>query len=49
MLQVRLRKMLTKNIGIMYYKLPQKSDGNSVMFGPILWTTWTASAKTSRS
>ena len=36
LLQTRLRKMLTKNIGIMYYKLPQKSDRKSVMFGPIL-------------
>ena len=36
LLQARLRKMLTKNIGILYYKLPQKSDRKSVMFGPIL-------------
>ena len=36
LLQARLRKMLSKNIGIMYYKLPQKSDRRSVMFGPIL-------------
>ncbi len=36
LLQTRLRKMLSKNIGIMYYKLPQKSDRKSVMFGPIL-------------
>ena len=36
LLQTRLRKMLSKNIGIMYYKLPQKSDRRSVMFGPIL-------------
>ena len=35
LLQTRLRKMLSKNIGIMYYKLPQKSDRRSVMFGPI--------------
>ncbi|MBI3028595.1 MAG: hypothetical protein HYY64_03695, partial [Candidatus Rokubacteria bacterium] len=36
LLQTRLRKMLSKNIGIMYYKLPQKADRRSVMFGPIL-------------
>ncbi len=35
-LQARLRKMVSKNIGILYYKLPQKSDRKSVMFGPIL-------------
>lgn len=36
LLQTRLRKMVSKNIGILYYKLPQKSDRNSVMFGPIM-------------
>jgi predicted Zn-dependent protease len=36
LLQTRLRKMLSKNIGILYYKLPQKSDRKSVMFGPIM-------------
>jgi predicted Zn-dependent protease len=34
--ETRLRKILTKSVGIMYYKLPQKSDRRSVMFGPIL-------------
>ncbi len=34
--ETRLRKMVSKNIGILYYKLPQKSDRKSVMFGPIL-------------
>jgi predicted Zn-dependent protease len=34
--EARLRKMVSKNIGILYYKLPQKSDRKSVMFGPIL-------------
>jgi hypothetical protein len=28
--------MVSKNVGILYYKLPQKSDRKSVMFGPIL-------------
>jgi predicted Zn-dependent protease len=36
LLQTRLRKMITRNIGILYYKLPQKSDRRSVMYGPIL-------------
>ncbi|MBI2153396.1 MAG: hypothetical protein HYU24_06775 [Candidatus Rokubacteria bacterium] len=36
LLQTRLRKMITRNIGILYYKLPQKSDRRSVMFGPVL-------------
>ncbi len=32
---VRLRKMLTKNIGILYYKLPLSSDPTSVLYGRI--------------
>jgi len=32
----RLRKMVTKNLGILYYGLGQSEDPGSVMFGPIL-------------
>ena len=32
----RLRKMLTKNLGILYYGLGQSEDPGSVMYGPIL-------------
>jgi predicted Zn-dependent protease len=35
-LEVRLRKMVTKNLGILYFGLDQTSDRRSVMFGPIL-------------
>jgi predicted Zn-dependent protease len=35
-LEVRLRKMVTKNLGILYFGLNQTSDRRSVMFGPIL-------------
>jgi predicted Zn-dependent protease len=35
-LEVRLRKMVTKNLGILYFGLDQSSDRRSVMFGPIL-------------
>ncbi len=35
-LKTRLRKMITKNLGIMYYGLEQSKDRRSVMFGPIL-------------
>ncbi|MGH7407021.1 MAG: M48 family metalloprotease, partial [Candidatus Methylomirabilales bacterium] len=36
LLHTRLRKILSKNIGIMYYRLPQSRDRNSVLYGPIL-------------
>jgi predicted Zn-dependent protease len=39
-LEVRLRKMVTKNLGVLYFGLDQTSDRRSVMFGP------TASART---
>jgi predicted Zn-dependent protease len=32
----RLRKMVTKNLGILYYGLGQSDDPGSVMYGPIL-------------
>ena len=35
-LEIRLRKMVTKNLGILYFGLDQSSDRRSVMFGPIL-------------
>jgi len=34
-LQVRLRKMLTKNIGLLYYQLPVSADPTSVLYGRI--------------
>lgn len=33
---IRLQKMISKNVGIMYYGLPQSKDRRSVLFGPIL-------------
>ena len=35
-LETRLRKMVTKNLGVLYFGLEQSSDRRSVMFGPIL-------------
>lgn len=35
-LRTRLRKMVSKNLGIMYYGLSPGSDRRSVLFGPIL-------------
>jgi predicted Zn-dependent protease len=35
-LEARLRKMVTKNLGVLYFGLVQSSDRRSVMFGPIL-------------
>lgn len=35
-LQRRLRKMVSKTVGIMYFGLPQSDDRRSVMYGPIL-------------
>ena len=35
-LRARLRKMVAKNLGLMYYGLKQTSDRRSVLFGPIL-------------
>ena len=35
-LRTRLRKMVTKNLGLMYYGLSPSSDRRSVLFGPIL-------------
>jgi hypothetical protein len=32
----RLRKMVTKYIGVMYFGLPQSSDPRSVLYGNIL-------------
>ncbi|MBI4391632.1 MAG: hypothetical protein HY575_07070 [candidate division NC10 bacterium] len=36
LLHTRLRKAVSKTIGLMHYRLPQGSDRNSVMYGPIL-------------
>jgi len=36
LLYTRLRKVVTKTIGIMHYRLPQSTDLDSVMYGPIL-------------
>jgi len=36
LLEIRLRKMVTKNLGVLYFGLDQSSDRRSVMFGPIL-------------
>lgn len=33
--QVRLRKMVTKNIGLLYYHLPQSDDPRSVLYGRV--------------
>jgi predicted Zn-dependent protease len=35
-LRARLRKMVAKNLGLVYYGLRQTSDRRSVLFGPIL-------------
>jgi len=35
-LRTRLRKMMSKNLGIMVYDLPQSRDRRSVLYGPIL-------------
>ena len=32
----RIRKIITKNIGMLYFGLPQSTDRKSVLFGPIL-------------
>ena len=32
----RLRKMVTKNIGLLYYQLPESNDPQSVLYGSIL-------------
>ncbi|MBI3456895.1 MAG: M48 family metalloprotease, partial [Candidatus Rokubacteria bacterium] len=36
LLEERLRKMVSKQIGSLYFRLPQSADRGSVMFGPIL-------------
>lgn len=36
LLHGRLRKIVSKNIGMMHYRLPQSTDRNSVLYGPIL-------------
>ena len=33
--KARLRKMVTKNIGILYYRLPQSNDPRSVLYKDI--------------
>jgi predicted Zn-dependent protease len=35
-LRTRLRKMVSKNLGIMYYGLPQSTSRSSVLYGPIV-------------
>ena len=34
--EIRLRKMVTKDIGILYYGLPQSSNPHSVLYNRIL-------------
>jgi predicted Zn-dependent protease len=36
LLHERLRKMITKNLGILYYRLPQNNNPDSVLYGRIL-------------
>lgn len=36
LLRVRLRKMVSRTIGFLYFRLPQRADRKSVMYGPIL-------------
>ena len=36
LLETRLRKMVTKNLGIMYFGLEQSTNRRSVLYGPIL-------------
>lgn len=36
LLHERLRKMITKNLGILYYRLPQNNNPNNVLYGRIL-------------
>ncbi len=36
LLRTRLRKMLTKQLGLYYFGLPQRSDRQSALFGPIM-------------
>lgn len=36
LLHTRLQKMISKNLGILYYRLPESKDRSSVVFGPIL-------------
>ena len=35
LLETRLRKMVTKNLGVLYFRLDQSTDRRSVMYGPI--------------
>lgn len=35
-IEERLRKMVTKNIGVLYYRLPESDDPQSVLYGNIL-------------
>jgi len=35
LLNIRLRKMVTKNIGVLYYELPTTDDPRSVMYDGI--------------
>jgi len=36
LLRTRLRKMITKQLGLYYFGLPQRSDRHSALFGPIM-------------
>jgi hypothetical protein len=36
LLDTRLRKVITKNIGILYFRLPQSNDPRSVLYKSIL-------------
>jgi len=36
LLHTRLRKIISKTIGLMHYRLPESEDRNSVLYGPIL-------------
>ena len=35
LMRTRIRKMVTKNIGILYYRMPQSIDPNSVLYGQV--------------
>ncbi|HEY6373397.1 MAG TPA: hypothetical protein VIX37_22670 [Candidatus Sulfotelmatobacter sp.] len=44
----RLRKIVTKDIGILYYGLPQSGDPHSVLYSQIMESKdWARSAKIS--
>jgi len=36
LLRTRVRKMISKSLGLLYYRLPESKDPRSVLYGPIL-------------